>query len=346
MAGNLIPPPSPAGRPDPMAPERERAERDAELEQSIEALEASRAEAAVEEKPSRYRSRFGFILGALVGVALAAVAIAVLAVAGRNDGATGGNLQWSSWKPTSKNRLVQAAEIAQHVGQEYRLNDGSQLVDVEAGPLSINDVPLTPVVRTAAKGGDIVPIYGTGVLYVLNGLGDNGSISRETPSAKRLALVEREALELALYTFRYVKGVDHVVAMLPPAPASAATTATDGSGSAVAPGNGKRSATDAQDAANVASSDTKPIPTMLFRPGDLRNQLSAPLQLTFPSQTPRPATISDQEANLLTQFTQNNVFQASVVPNQTGQGFLVLDRPAVTTDVEKLLQSTIPKSTK
>ena len=94
----------------------------------------------------------------------------------------------------------------------------------------------------------------------------------------------------------------------------------------------------------MASSDTKPIPTMLFRPGDLRAQLSAPLSLTFPSQTPRPATISDQEANLLTQFTQNNIFQASVVPSQTGQGFLVLDRPSVTTDVEKLLQSTIPKS--
>jgi hypothetical protein len=330
VAGDLIPPPSPAGRPDPRAPERERHELEAPAERSAE----QPAVAPVELKPSRYRSRFGFVTGALVGVALAAMVIIGLTVAGSDDTVGNGGLAWSNWHPTSKNRLIQTAEIAQHVGREYRLNDGSQLVDVEAGPLSINDVPLTPVVRTAAKGGDIVPIYGTGVLYVLNGLGQNGSISREQPSAKRLALVEREALELALYTFRYVKGVDHVVAMLPPAPPGSDTTAT----------TGKRAATDAADAADVASSDAKPIPTMLFRPGDLRQQLVHPLSMTFPAETPRPATITDREAELLTEFTQNNVFNASVVPSQTGQGFLVLDRPDVTTNVEKLLQSTIPKS--
>jgi hypothetical protein len=342
VAGDLIPPPSPAGKPDPLAPEREREQR-----AQAAAEDATAPQTAPEQSPpSRYRSRFGFITGALVGVALAAMVIIGLTVAGKDHSVQGGGLAWSDWKPTSKNRLIQTAEIAQHVGRQYRLNDGSQLVDVEAGPLSINDVPLTPVVRTASKGGDIVPIYGTGVLYVLNGLGENGSISKETPSAKRLALVEREALELALYTFRYVKDVDHVVAMLPPAPASAtaATGSSGSSGSATAPGNGKRAATDAADAADVASSDVKPIPTMLFRPGDLRAQLVRPLSLTFPAQTPRPATITDREADLLTEFTQNNVFNASVVPSQTGQGFLVLDRPDVTTNVEKLLQSTIPKS--
>jgi hypothetical protein len=342
VARDLIPPPSPAGKPDPLAPERER-----DLRDPSEPLDEI---AAVEERfdtpQSRYRSRFGFITGALVGVALAAMVIIGLVVAGHKDTVSSGDIAWSTWRPTSPNRLIQAAEIAQHVGREYRLNDGSQLVDVESGPLSINDVPLTPVVRTAARGGDIVPIYGTGVLYVLNGLGDNGSIARETPSAKRLALVEREALELALYTFRYIKGVDHVVAMLPPAPASATSSASGSAQSAVAPGNGKRAATDAQDAASVASSDVKPIPTMLFRPGDLRAQLIQPLAFTFPGQPPRPATISDKEAQSLTEFTQDNVFNASVVPSQTGQGFLVLDRPDVTTSVEQLLQSTIPKSGK
>lgn len=332
MAGDLIPPPSPAGRPDPRAPERDRHQH--ELEPPADQQAEQPAVAPVELRPSRYRSRFGFITGALVGVALAAMVIIGLTVAGSDDTVGNGGLAWSNWHPTSKNRLIQTAEIAQHVGREYRLNDGSQLVDVEAGPLSINDVPLTPVVRTADKGGDIVPIYGTGVLYVLNGLGPNGSISREQPSTERLALVEREALELALYTFRYVKGVDHVVAMLPPAPPGSETTAS----------TGKRAAADAADAADVASSDTKPIPTMLFRPGDLRQQLVRPLSMTFPGEPPRPATITDREVDLLTEFTQNNVFNASVVPSQTGQGFLVLDRPRVTTDVEKLLQSTIPKS--
>jgi hypothetical protein len=347
VAGNLIPPPSPAGRPDPHAPERELAARGDHPEPPVLEPGLEHRDDTVKQA-SRYRSRFGFVLGALVGIALATVAVVALVLANDDDSSgLAGGIAWSDWKPSSTNRLVQAAEIADHVGREYRLNDGSQLVDVEAGPLSINDVALTPVVRTAAKGGDIVPIYGTGVLYVLNGLGQNGSIPKEQPSEKRLALVEREAMELAMYTFRYVKDIDHVVAMLPPAPASASSTATTGSStSAAAPGNGKRAATDAADAADVASSDAKPIPTMLFRPGDLRAQLQAPLSLTFPTTTPRPATISDQEATAVTQFTSGNFFTASVVPSQTGQGFLVLDRPDVTTDVEKLLQSTIPKSGK
>lgn len=336
MAGDLIPPPSPAGKPDPHAPERDQHERAHERAPEPPAALEAPADAPSHGAggPSRFRSRFGFVTGALVGIALAAIVIAGL-VATRGTSGQASGPSWSDWKPTSNDRLVQTAEIAQHVGHEYRLNDGSQLVDVEAGPLSINDVPLTPVVRTADKGGDIIPIYGTGVLYVLNGLGQNGSISRETPSAKRLALVEREAIELALYTFRYVKGVDHVVAMLPPAPPG--SSSSSGSGSAAA---------SAGAAADAAASDAKPIPTMLFRPGDLKAQLQAPLALTFPADPPRPATLSDREYELLTQFTKNNVFNASVVPSQTGQGYLVLDRPAETTSVEKTLQSTMPKSTK
>jgi hypothetical protein len=84
---------------------------------------------------------------------------------------------------------------------------------------------------------------------------------------------------------------------------------------------------------------------MLFRPGDVRAQLESPLALTFPD-TPRPGTISGREAALLRQFTINNVFNANVVQAQTGQGFLVLDRPEVTTGAEALLQSTLPKSGK
>jgi hypothetical protein len=334
VAGDLIPPPSPAGRPDPFAPERERAAEEV-AEQHLEAA----VEPAEPPGPSRYRSRVGFVLGSLAGIGVAAIAVVAIVLAGGGGQRTVGNgLAWSDWRPTSSDRLVQAAEIAQHVGREYRLNDGSQLADVESGPIAINDVPLIPVIRTAPQGGDIVQINGTGILYVLNGLGDRGSISKEQPSANRLALVEREAMELALYTFRYVKDIDHVVAMLPPAPTSTADAAAGAASG--------QTAANATDAAGVASSqEAKPIPAMLFRPGDVRAQLEAPLALTFPS-TPRPGTISDREAAVLRQFTINNVFNANVVQAQTGQGFLVLDRPEVTTGAEALLQSTLPKSGK
>ncbi len=332
MAGDLIPPPSPAGKPDPDAG-REQARAAAAPAPHVEPDElllAARpdepAAVAAAEAPrrSRYAARFGLLTGILAGLAVTAIVAAVVLVAREEpvDPAAG----WSAWKPTSTDPLVRAAEIAQHVGRQYRMDDGSQLVDVEAGPLALEDVPLTPVVRTAAKGGDIVPIYGEGMLFVLNGLGKDGSISREEPSPERLALVEREALELALYTFRYVDDVDHVVALLPPAP----------------PDTEQASSTSAGDAAPLSAD--KPVRSLLFRPGDLRDRLEAPLSATFPTAPPRPATMSQTEEAALAQLLEPHTFDAQVVPNQAGQGFLVLDPPKQASATDQVLKSTIPGS--
>ena len=57
--------------------------------------------------------------------------------------------------------------------------------------------------------------------YRLCGSGDNCSIAIGTPSPSELQLLRREALELSLYTFKYVKDVDSVVVFLPPPPPSA-----------------------------------------------------------------------------------------------------------------------------
>ena len=56
-----------------------------------------------------------------------------------------------------------------------------------------------------------------GVIYELDGLGPLKSISGQG-SEERLQLIQREALELALYTFRYLPEVEQVVTMLPPPP--------------------------------------------------------------------------------------------------------------------------------
>ena len=118
------------------------------------------------------------------------------------------------------------AQIADHVGPEYRLGDGDQLVAVQAGPLEVADLPLSVALRSSATGGNIQLLDGKGVMYTLNGLGPRGSIARGTPSEERHLLLRREALELALYTFRYRSDVDMVVALLPPPPPDKGTTAT------------------------------------------------------------------------------------------------------------------------
>ena len=93
---------------------------------------------------------------------------------------------------------------------------------MQAGPLEVFDVPLEVALRTAPQGGDIDFVDGNGLMYTLNGLGPKGSVRGGKPSEERHLLLRREALELALYTFRYVEDVDLVVALLPPRKMTAA----------------------------------------------------------------------------------------------------------------------------
>ena len=128
--------------------------------------------------------------------------------------------------------------------------------------------PLTVVLRAKTEKGDILQVGENGIWYVLNGLGEGGSISRGEPSEERLALVKREALELALYTFRYVDGVDHVVTLLPPTPPEKAGKSDSASSSAAA--DSETTTTTTTDALNE-----KPLPAMMFRPEQLQTAARA-----------------------------------------------------------------------
>ena len=56
------------------------------------------------------------------------------------------------------------------------------------------------------------------VMYILCGAGAKCSIREGKPTLARGAVLRQEALELALYTLKYVKGTDSVVAFFPPKP--------------------------------------------------------------------------------------------------------------------------------
>jgi hypothetical protein len=340
MARDLIPPPSPAGRPGSSAEdERERArqreesrrkqqgglwhrspEDEATTLDSSGALVAADPDAASEQArdlagrpqphaPTPFRSRFGLVLGALIGLAIATVAIgaAVYVGTGSGNGAPDG---WSGWKPTTDDGEKAAKQIAAHVGHKYRLSDGTQIVGVQGGPLEFNalglTVPLSIAMKTAPQGGDIDFIDGKGLLYTLNGLGPKGSVRGGKPSEQRLLLLRREALELALYTFRYIGDVDEVVALLPPAPPDKPTA--------------KKGL-----AAAAAAATDKPT-ALFFRPGDLEPQLEIPLGATIPPQTPRPETIPRPEARRIDALTRGNLFEASYQLGQDRKAYLVLDR--------------------
>jgi hypothetical protein len=243
------------------------------------------------EEHSPYAPRFQFVLGALLAVGAAAVvAVAALIVApGGGSGPKGP--AWSAWAPSAK-AGDGAQQIAAHVGPAYRLPDHHQIVLISAGGLEVAGLPLTVALRESTKqGGNIVLYDGKGVLYRMCGLGQNCAIATGKPSTARGFLLRREALELALYSFRYLDGVKQVVVFLPPP-------------------KGKR-----------------PSSALFFRADDNRPELQRPLRATLAPRVPSVGTVTaSPDAALVDQLTEPTQFRFSLTPaNQDNSAFLVLD---------------------
>jgi hypothetical protein len=291
VAPDLIPPPSPAGRPDADGAEEQRA--DDAFERAAQPV----AEPAP-EGPSPFRGRFGFVWGALVGIAVCAVAVtAVLATTGGDNGPRLA-ANWSSWKPDTSRMVDGAADIAAHVQSEYKLDSGDQLVAVRSGKIALGDTDLGVAVRP--KGGELELLEGDGLLYILAGLEPGGTLPGKA-SKPRGQVLMREALELALYSFRYLDDVTMVAVMLPPS-ASAADQATS---------------TGTQQQSRV----------VFYRPGDLLEQLQVPLTSTLPAKVPTPKALTEGEAARIDSLTLRNLFLASIQPLDSDLSYLVLTEP-------------------
>jgi hypothetical protein len=225
-----------AGRLWATAPEGEAATEERERERETASVAAAQAGAApaadagasvggdadAEDKPrySRYSARFQFLLGALLAVGVASIALLVAVLAGGKDDTTivvKAGPPWSSWRPTATSGTEAANQIAAHVGAQYKLPNGRQLVGVVGGPLEVQQVPVTIAIQQPAAQGGAVSFLddGAGVMYRMNGIGTSDSRIPGTPSPNRHMLLRREALELALYSFRYL-GVSETVVLFPP----------------------------------------------------------------------------------------------------------------------------------
>lgn len=273
------PPPPPTALPPPTAP-RPLAEPEPPFPYAAQAAE-KRAEGR-DEAP--YASRFQLILGVLLGIAAVAIVAALLAGSGPKDK---GTPNWSGWKPDTKNRGDAAQEIANHVAPTYRLDAGGQLVAVKGGDLQFADLPVRPALADPSSG-NVAVLGGKGVLYTLCGLGPKCSINTGKPSAQRHLLLRREALEMALYTFRYVKGTAYVVALLPPKKGKDATQA------------------------------------LFFTKGDVEGELNRPLTRTLPSPPPTSEGLNQADISTLQSLTDKSLFAFKFAPGQDASVFLVL----------------------
>jgi hypothetical protein len=257
-------------------------------------------------RPSRapQLQRFRIGVGVLFVLAVAALATAAgLSTSGRQGG---GGSDWSAWSP-STGGLAGAQEIADYIAPYYRATPGQQLAVVNTVNLNDPTHPLEVVVPASGTGSLIPLPPNSTVVYNLCGEGSSDcSIGAGRPSEARLLLLRREALELALYTFKYVSGTQTVVAILPPG--------------------------------HTVCTGLCPKPPQLTRPTrvqialafdhqELQPWLDHPLRTTLPE--PLPPTVSQienaPEAELVSIITAHGLFQEHEEQAQDGGTVLLLN---------------------
>jgi hypothetical protein len=241
-----------------------------------------------------YRFRFLIaygVLGLILGGAAAGFGLLLMSGAGDGKKEDDG---WSEWRPTAVGEAG-VDQIANFVAKNYKLPSGRQLDAIVADePLVQNEVPVSNVAidnGVQDADGNRYTIHATDgdFMYVLCGLGQNCSIPEGKASIDRHRLLRREALELALYTFRYVTGVDAIIAFLPPR-------------------RGQR-----------------PQDLLYFRKNDFQELLDRPLRATLPSEKPPlPNKIPEGERKTIDQLTTRNLFRYEFTQAPDASAILVL----------------------
>jgi hypothetical protein len=200
---------------------------------------------------------------------------------------------WSQWKPSTQG-LAGAHEIALQVASKYRGPNGAQLVAVQEHGPEVQGQPLEAIgVRRLDQSGQINPYIGlfhaSGTLiYAFCGLQTQCALQGDNTASQRRTL-RREALELSLYSLRYLHGVDQVVSLV--------QSVRDGGMDAV-----------------------------FLRKADLEPELRHPIRDTLPLAVPPQSDAPDpREEAVIDALTLPNTFPAHFESLPDGDAILVLD---------------------
>jgi hypothetical protein len=274
------------------------------------------AEASMTDKlpgfPTPHADKFRIALAALIGIAVAAIAIAVVAITShksQNTVSTGGS--WSEWSPSTAGSTG-VEEIAEYVAPFYRFTAAQQL-DVVT-PLSLTSETdagtttgkgLTIAVNTggSATASSLSLLTGSTAAYSICGIGAKDCDLVGTATPARLLLLRREALELALYTFKYLSSVSNVLVVLPPGHTSSAV----GAGVTAA----------------------KPVTvSVLFQRAALKPLLATPIDGTLAEDPPAVSQLTawskSDEAGLVDELTERGLFSEELEAQQEGGSLIVL----------------------
>jgi hypothetical protein len=246
---------------------------------------------------SSYRFRFAVIYVLLAAVIGAGVgSLIVLA----SNGKAPEKPDWSSWQPKGSG-LAKVRQIADRIPKAYRAENGSQLTVSFGGPLSVptpegNVLPVRSVLvrpdtsKGLAEEDDIRVYPGSSLVsFSLCGARSQQKCELTPTSAERETLLRRQALELSLYTLKYVDDVESVVVLLPPTAKS-------------------------QDA-------------VFLRRSDVEDELDRPLSTLFTAKRPRVGGLSSLEEGQIVRLTGSRTFGAQVQPSPDGSPVLILTPP-------------------
>ena len=275
---------------------------------------------------NRNAPRFQFLFGALGALSVAVVALAIALL---RAPAPAPERPWSGWKPAD-NGVDPAQQIAAYVAPRYRLDDGKQIVAVTGGPPTLKGQPLTlGVVRS---GQTPAALEGNNVLYQLCGDGADCSIKAGKPSTERALLLAREALELALYTFRYVSGANQVVVTIPPPPPSGKSKTSAAKLTSTGSGTGAdTTATSGSTTSTSADSTTSTVShALLFTQADLAPALDQPLSATLSTVTPQVSQMDDwPDASTVKTLTEPHLYDFTISETQQAGAVMLLEPPGL-----------------
>jgi hypothetical protein len=278
---------------------------------------------------SPHSGRFRTVTALLVALGVGAILVAVsVAVGGRHSAPAGA--RWSQWKPPDGGTQG-AQDIANFVAPFYRVDNANQLalvtvVNLESaaaaqaqaqaaanGTASNSTASgLQVAVRPSSTSSQVSLLSGNTIAYNLCGIGGkNCAIGVGKPSTNRLLLLRREALELALYTFKYIGDTQNVVAILPPGHTEPAPTLSKKPPSA-----------------RAAQAAPKPVDiAVLFVRQELSPLLRNPLNQILPEQVPPSVAEMPKapEAGLVSQITARGLFSEQLQQAQDGSNLIVLN---------------------
>jgi hypothetical protein len=204
---------------------------------------------------------------------------------------------WSSWRPKASDRTTMATEIGTYIENRYQFASGISIAGVTPGSLSQTNPPIDAIAVPSGPGNKAdVSVIGTDntVAYNFCPTGSTQCAFPATTNPDGLRrLIRREMLETALLTFKYVPGVDSVVAF-------------------------------------IGDPNPKDAPFLLFyRKSDLAPELAQPLDKTLALAEPPIAPANDPiEAKTIDRLTIPNGFVYHFSKLQSAGALMVLNATA------------------